>query len=160
MGGTILPATKWLTPAVWRVQHPADIIALFDAGKISVNDLELAANFVSERIGERLLPNDISGLNSWYGSDNTATVAWKIKKATSAKAWSYFAPQALRAEALLQRHTRRGPQDIGHIEGSSNRLGDFPSRSYDQGFDNGWEGDARFLTEFSLRHPLPLQLGH
>jgi hypothetical protein len=159
MGGVILPATKWLPATVWRFKFPTDIVALFDEGAVSINDLELAANFVSERTAESLLPNDITGLNSWFGSDNTATVSWKTKRAARAKSKSYLAPQILRAEALLQRHTRRGPQDIGHISGSSNLLGDFPSRSFDEHPDN-IEGDASFALEFSLRHPLPLQLGH
>jgi hypothetical protein len=51
------------------------------------------------------------------------------------------------------------PQDIGHIPGSSNLLGDFPSRSFDEHLGNA-EGDASFALKFSLRHPLPLQLGH
>jgi hypothetical protein len=71
---------------------------------------------------------------------------------------SYVAPQILRAEAMLQRFTRRGPQDTGHIPGSSNLLGDFPSRSFDEHPAN-LEGDASFSRDFSLRHPLPLQLG-
>jgi hypothetical protein len=160
MGGVILPATKWIPPLVWRLQLPADIISLFERGDLSINDLELAANFVAERIGETHMASELKGLNSWFGSDNTATVSWKTKRAAHSKAGSYFAPQALRAEALLQRHTRRGPQDSVHIEGVSNLLGDFPSRSYDQGFENGREGDTNFLTEFSHRHPLPPQLAH
>jgi hypothetical protein len=106
-----------------------------------------------------LLPEDITGLNSWFGSNNTATVSWKTKKAARAKSTSYLAPQILRAEALLQRHTRRGPQDIGHIPGVSNLLGDFPSRSFDE-YTGSKEGNELFVREFSLRHPLPLQLGH
>jgi hypothetical protein len=127
MGGTLLPATKWIAPTVWRLQYPPDIVELFDNRHISINDLELAANFLTERIGEYELAGDMQGLNSWLGSDNTATVLWKTKKSTCAKAESHFAPQALRAEALLQRHTRQGPQDIGHIAGTSNTMGDFPT---------------------------------
>jgi hypothetical protein len=110
MGGAILPATRWMTPTVWCVPYPPEIITLVNGGDISVNDLELAANFVAESIGKQLLLHDVQGLNSWFGSDNTATVSWKTKKTARAKARSHFAPQALRAEALMQRHTRRGPK--------------------------------------------------
>jgi hypothetical protein len=158
-GGVILPATKWLPPSVWRCKFPADIVALFDEGKLSVNDLELAANFMAERTAEHMLQGQIAGLNSWFGSDNTTTVSWKTKKATKASTRSHFAPQIMRAEALLQRYTRRGPQDIGYIEGAQNLLGDFPSRSFNEGFPEGTGGDTAFLMEFSHRHPLPLQLG-
>jgi hypothetical protein len=81
MGGVILPATRWIQPLVWRTKFPDDVIALFDAGKLSVNDLELAANFTAKRIAEHMLQGQIAGLNSWFGSDNTATVSWKTKKA-------------------------------------------------------------------------------
>jgi hypothetical protein len=116
MGGVILPATKCLPATVWRFEFPTDIVPLFDAGKVSINDLELTGNFVSERTAESLLLDDITGLNSWFGSNNTATVSWKTKKAARAKSKSYLAPQILRAEALLQRHTRRSPQDIGRFQ--------------------------------------------
>jgi hypothetical protein len=158
MGGVILPAMVWLPPTVWRFEFPNDITTLFDTGKISVNDLELAANFAAERMAETFLFADIAGLNSWFGSDNTATVSWKTKKAARAKSNSYVAPQILRAEAMLQRYTRRGPQDIGHIQGTSNLLGDFPSRSFSEHPANP-KGDEAFLCDFSHRHPLPPQLG-
>jgi hypothetical protein len=45
MGDVILPAMKWVPPTVWRFEFPDDIMALFDAGRLSVNDRELAANF-------------------------------------------------------------------------------------------------------------------
>jgi hypothetical protein len=160
MGGVILPATRWIQPSVWRTTFPDDVIALFDAGKLSVNDLELAANFTAERIAEHMLQGQIAGLNTWFGSDNTTTVSWKTKKATRAKSRSHFAPQVLRAEAMLQHHTRRGPQDSAHIEGATNLLGDFPSRSFDAGWHANPGGDTAFMSEFSHRHPLPLQLGH
>jgi hypothetical protein len=160
MGGVILPATKWLKPTVWRARFPDEIVSSFDKGKLSINDLELAANFAAERMAEHMLGEQIAGLNSWFGSDNTATVSWKTKKAARAQSRSRFAPQVLRAEALLQRFTRRGPQDISHIEGTQNLLGDFPSRSFNEGFEANTGGDAAFLLEFSHRHPLPSQLGH
>jgi hypothetical protein len=160
MGGVLLPATRWLQPLVWRCPIPNDIITRFDREEISINDLEMAANFVAERLLEHTFHGEVEGLNSWLGSDNTATVSWKQRGAPRSAARSSFAPQVLRAEALLQRHTRRGPQDIGHIAGEDNLLGDFPSRSFDQGFKADAAGDAAFLREFTNRHPLPIQLEH
>jgi hypothetical protein len=159
MGGVILPSTCWLHPTVWRAKFPADIVEQFDADRILINDLEMAANFVAEQIVEHLFNGEVEGLNSWFGSDNTTIVSWKRKKAARASAQSAFAPQILRAEAILQRYTRRGPQDIDHIAGADNLMGDFPSRSYEQGFPAGEDGDSAFYLEFTNRHPLPLQLG-
>ena len=62
-------------------------------------------------------------------------------------------------QALRQRFTRRGPTDVDHVAGKTNRLGDFPSRSFEEGFPAGADGDALFLLDFSRRHPLPPQLG-
>jgi hypothetical protein len=159
MGGVLLPCTRWLQPLVWRSLFPPDIQARFDREELSINDLEMAANFVAERLLEHQFMGHCSGLNSWLGSDNTTTVSWKRKRAPRASARSTFAPQVLRAEAILQRYTRRGPQDIGYIKGTDNLLGDFPSRSYNQGFPATSAGGAAFLMAFSNRHPLPLQLG-
>jgi hypothetical protein len=159
MGGVLLPSTRWLPPTVWRTEFPANIVAKFDDGSISINDLEMAANFVSERLVEHLLQGEVQGLNTWFGCDNTTTVSWKRKQAARGSARSTFAPQVLRAEAILQRYTRRGPQDIDHIKGVDNLLGDFPSRSYEQGFLASQDGDIAFFRSFTNRHPLPKQLG-
>jgi hypothetical protein len=114
MGGVILPAIVWLPPTVWRFEFPNDITALFDTGKISVNDLELAANFAAERMAESFLLTNIAGLNSWFGSDNTATVSWKTKKAARAKSNSYVAPQILQAEAMKVIYTTRTSRRWSH----------------------------------------------
>ena len=63
----------------------------------------------------------------------------------------------LKLQALRQRFTRRGPTDVEHISGVSNRLGDFPSRSFEEGFPA--DNDDDFLREFSHRFPLAPQLG-
>jgi hypothetical protein len=107
MGGVLLPCTRWLHPLVWRAPFPLDIQQRFDREELSINDLEMAANFVAERLLEHQFQGSCAGLNSWLGSDNTTTVSWKRKRAPRASARSTFAPQVLRAEAILQRYTRR-----------------------------------------------------
>jgi hypothetical protein len=92
-----------------------------------INNLELAANFAAKQTLEHMLQGHIAGLNSWFRSDNTATVSWKTKKAAWVKTRSHIALQMVRAEAQLQQYTPRGPQDIGYSEGTQNLLGDFPS---------------------------------
>jgi hypothetical protein len=159
MGGVILSSTRWIHPTVWRIDFPADILAIFDRRAISINDLEMAANFVAERLAEHLFHGAVEGLNTWFGSDNTTTISWKRKQSARSSAGLTFAPQILRAEAILQRYTRCGPQDVDHITGLANLMGDFPSRSYDQGFPAGEDGNAAFLLAFSHKHPLPTQLG-
>lgn len=163
MGGVLLPCTKWVSPLVWRCQFPDDIKAAFDQGDISINDLESIAHFVGERLVDQVFHGKVEGLASWYGSDNTTTCSWKQKKSDRGKSKSRVAPPLLRTEALLQRFTRRGPQDIGHVEGRLNWMADFPSRSYDPEFQGkypaGEAGDLAFFLAFAHKFPLPPQLG-
>jgi hypothetical protein len=90
MGGVILPSTRWIPPTVWRAKFPSEIVAKFDSGSISINDLEMAANFVAERLVEHLLHGEVEGINSWFGCDNTTTVSWKRKKAAGATVRSTY----------------------------------------------------------------------
>ena len=100
---------------------------------------------------------DTRGIATHVGSDNSPTVGWNNRGASRA---SHKAPETMIWwQALRQRFTRRGPTDVEHIPGKTNLLGDFPSRSFEEGFPEGTDGDAKFLLEFSRRHPLPPQLG-
>ena len=160
LGGTCLPATRWLHPSVWRLEVPKDIKNKFDNNEVSINDLEAAAHFIGKLLIIHLLDGQVEGVSSWFGSDNKATVSWGTKMSDRGSSKSAFAPVALRAQALLQRYTRMGPQDIDHIPGVENDFGDFPSRSYEQGFPaDGEQGDIAFFKEFTHRHHLPPQLG-
>jgi hypothetical protein len=51
--------------------------------------------------------------------------------------------------AICRRHTRRGPQDVGYIEGVTNLRNDFPSRSYEKGFPIGSES-AFLLSSLTI----------
>ncbi len=164
MGGVLLPCTKWVSPAVWRFEFPSPIKESFDRGEITINDLEAIAHFVGERLIDQLLDGRVEGISSWFGSDNSTTESWKQKKSDRGKAKSRVAPTLLRAEALLQRFTRRGPQDINHVDGHRNLMADFASRSYDPEWKGkypaGERGDQAFFNDFAHNHPLPPQLGY
>ena len=57
--------------------------------------------------------------------------------------------------AYRQRFTRRGPTDVKHYSGESNKMADIPSRS----FGPTPISDDKFLRDFAARFPLPPQLG-
>jgi hypothetical protein len=155
MGGVLLPCTEWVYPLVWRVKIPPDIEAEVRKrnGSISNSDGEAAAVFVQELSLESWV-GDTRGISTHIGSDNSPTVGWNNRMASRAV---HNAPEVLlRWQALRQRYTRRGPTDVEHIAGVTNRLGDFPSRSFEEGFPA--DDDAAFLLEFSRRYPLPSQL--
>ena len=100
---------------------------------------------------------DTTGVSTQVCSDNSPTVGWNR---TMSSKGTHRAPETLLMwQALRQRYTRRGPADVDHVAGKENRLGDFPSRSFEEGFPDGEAGDAAFLLKFSLLHPLPPQLG-
>jgi hypothetical protein len=156
-GGAWLPCTRWLSPFVWRVEWPPAIAdeVRKKQGSVSNSDVEAAAAYLAECILDDELGGATAGVSSYVGTDNKPTESWFSRKASRA---SHRAPERLlRLQAVRQRQTRRGPQDVGYIEGVTNLLGDFPSRSYEQGFPR--DSDAAFLAEFSHRHPLPVQLG-
>jgi hypothetical protein len=158
MGGTLLPCTRFVDPLVWRVKNPDDIAhqTRLKQGSVSNSDGEAAAVFVQE-LSMEAWTGDTRGVSTHVGSDNSPTVGWNQRMASRA---SHRAPETLLLwQALRQRYTRRGPADVDHVEGKTNLLGDFPSRSFEEGYPEGAEGDAAFLLEFSRRHPIPKQLG-
>jgi hypothetical protein len=158
MGGTLLPCTRWVQPTVWRVKNPADVErqTRLKQGSVSNSDGEAAAVFVQE-LSMEAWTGDSRGVSTHVGSDNSPTVGWNQRGASRG---THKAPETLLMwQALRQRYTRRGPADVDHVEGKTNLLGDFPSRSFEEGYPEGKEGDAAFLLEFSRRHILPPQLG-
>ena len=157
IGGVVLPCTKWIQPTVWRFKNPKAIEALARTwgSSVSNSDGEAAAVLISEFSLEEWTGEDTAGISTHIGSDNTPTVGWNTSMASKA---SHKTPERfLKFQALRQRFTRRGPTDVEHISGVSNRLGDFPSRSFEEGFPDG--DDDAFLSEFSQRFPLVPQLG-
>ena len=158
-GGVLLPCTRWVQPLVWRLKTPPDIEhqTRLEQGRVSNSDGEAAAVFIQELSLEHWTTPDTRGVATHIGSDNAPTVSWFTRKASRA---THNAPETMILwQTLRHRFTRRGPTDVEHIPGKTNRLGDFPSRSFEEGFPAGKEGDDAFLSEFSRRHPLPPQLG-
>lgn len=159
MGGTWLPGTTWIQPAVWRVEFPTDIREAVQSqgNEITNSDVEAVAAFVAECMLEQgeLLGHDTAGVSSYLSSDNTPTVSWLTKQ--DCKATSQVPETMLRLLARRQHWVRRGPFDIVHWEGKTNLMADFCSRSYEQGFHAS--RDDLFLTKFCADFPLPAQLG-
>ncbi len=89
----------------------------------------------------------------WVGFGVTFAISRAMEPGKSLSA------RMLRWLAVMQRFTRRGPRDVTHYPGAQNLMGDFPSRSYKEGFPSGSAAkEQAFLMEFSNRFPLPTQL--
>jgi hypothetical protein len=158
MGGVWLPCTRGLQPLVWRARNPREIEREVRKmnGFVNNNDGECAAVVVAEFTLDHVLDGDVAGVSTHLGSDNSSTVGQQQRKAS--RATHKQAKRMLRWQALRQRWTRRGPSDCDHVAGKLNRLGDIPSRSYEEGFPSDQDDEA-FLADFSRRFPLPAQLG-
>jgi hypothetical protein len=158
MGGVWLPCTRDLQPVVWRLRNPRDIEREVRKmnGAVNNNDGECAAYVVGDFLLDHLLEGNVAGVSAHLGSDNSSTVGQQQRKAS--RGTHKHAKHMLRCQALRQRWTRRGPSDCDHVEGDQNRLGDIPSRSYEEGFPSE-DDDEAFLAAFSRRFPLPPQLG-
>ena len=151
-GGVWLPCTLGMPAIVWRVCYPADIQArLSDAQKFATtnSDGEMAASILQFLVLSHVL-GSLEFLSTWTGSDNTPTVRWQVKQA--AKTATQTPADLCRYMACLHRRFRLGPTDFSHVHGIDNKLGDFPSRSFDL-------DDRSFLNQFTALFPLPLQLG-
>jgi len=160
VGGVWLPCTSWLNPVVWRFQWPPDIAAEVRKanGWCNNNDVEAGATFIAQCMMEDdILQGNAAGVSTHLGSDNTATVSWETRGASRG---SHRAPDRLqRWKSLRQRYTRRGPADVDHVAGKSNRMADIPSRSFDDAENNPCpqfldHQDTEFLAWFSNAFPL------
>jgi len=162
VGGVWLPSTRWLQQIAWLVPWPDDIRKEVqkEDGTVNNNDVEAAAVFIAECLLDDYLGGDTAGVSSYLGSDNTSTVSWNTRAAT--RCTHRMPERFIRWKALRQRWTRRGPQDVDHVAGKENLLGDIPSRSYDKdGVTPQFLAtqDNKFLTWFISQFPISVIAG-
>jgi hypothetical protein len=142
-------------PTVWRVEWPADIIALYRQEKLTNSDLEMAAVVLQYLVAEKLRPLERCHTTIW--SDNTPAASWSTKMAD--KASTPIAGQLLRALAMRQRTSRSALPTVAHYAGSRNVLADTASRSFRRFHHGSARGlpsqtDDEFLTSFNQTFPL------
>ena len=154
VGGVWLPCTHWIHPTVWRADWPPDITRAVREGRLTMVDCEYAGYFIQECMLEDVSDIPTAGISSFVWTDNSPTSHIVQRQAT--RATSPMPETTLRWMALRQRWTRRGPQDIEHYEGAENKMADFASRSFEEGYPSA--DDDAFFEEFTHRFPLPPQL--
>ena len=76
-GGVWLSGSKTIAPLVWRFQWPPEIVALFDAGKLTINDLEMAGILLHYMLLEMLV--DLLHVHVAIWCDSTSAVSWTAK---------------------------------------------------------------------------------
>ena len=156
-GGTILPATQYIRPTVWRLAMPPDLEQAVTDGTVTMVDCEFVAFLIHQCLAQQLAEQEwgwIAGMTSHTYSDNSPTVG--IIRRGASRATSPTPANILKLLALRQRILRHGPQDLQHWPGEQNTMADFPSRSFKS---PALASDQDFLTTFTNTFPLPLQLG-
>ena len=154
-GGVWIGGSRKLPQIVWRVKFPKDIKAnLVSAsnrsGKITNSDLEMAGVLMAWLVLEQVAPTSLQYTNIGLFCDNTPSVGWAIRLASSK---SIIAGHLLRALALRQHIHRSSPLLCTSIAGENNIMADIASRSFQlPAFVNS---NKSFLNIFNSMFSLP-----
>jgi hypothetical protein len=130
-GGSLFPSAALQTPPiVWREPLPEKLQDMLVSeenprGTISNSDLELAGTIMQEVIWSE--ETSVVEKTIITGCDNTPAVAWRHKGSNSLDGPSAY---LLREAAMLQRQQRHVPR-LAFLHGTSNVLGDVPSRKFE-----------------------------
>jgi hypothetical protein len=154
-GRVCLPCMLHVPAILWRVEFPKDIADSVRDGGITNSDVEMFAWFVDHCEKDAWVPTRVTALCAYNFSDNSPTVGWDTRKASSAN--STAPADFIQLGAMIAHAQQRAPGETTHTSGEGNRMADFASRSYEEGYPSGH--DADFVREFSHRFPLPIQLG-
>jgi hypothetical protein len=157
-GGIIVGENATVTPTVFRVQWPREILSAVVSddnpnGTITNSDLEMAGLLLLWLVMEDVCPS-VTNAHVALFSDNSPTVHWVQRLAAK---HSKIAMALLRALALRLHLTKASPLIPLHIAGVDNQMTDIPSRSF--GSEQKWHcpTDTDFLTLFNSLFPLPTQ---
>ena len=77
-GGVWTSGVEEIHPILWQLDRPADIIALFDNNKLSINDLELAG-IVLEWLLLECISSSLQFKHAEIFCDNVTAVVWALK---------------------------------------------------------------------------------
>jgi hypothetical protein len=136
---------------VWRVAWPADITALYEAGHLTINDLEMAGLLLHYLVLEQL-GLDLEDAHSATWCDNTSATAWVRRQHAKA---SVVAQRLLRALYLRHAATKSSPLAPWSIAGANNKMADLASRSFKRGGKGNFKlNNSEFLTKFNTSFPL------
>ena len=149
-GGVITPGLSLIQHTVWQTEWPEAIRIRFDAGLITINDLELAALVLGWLVMEKI--TSVTFKHVAIFCDNTSAVSWAAKLRTSK---SIPAARLLRLLGLRIRTMQASSLVPMRIAGSDNTMADIASRAFNDGKFFHAHND---LTQYFNSHfPLPQQ---
>ena len=149
-GGVWISGNRMLHPFVWRFRFPPTVVARFEQGLLTINDLEMAGMLFAHLLLEQIVSIKHCRTACWC--DNTSTVSWTGKMSSKK---SKVGQQLTRALALRFCANEASPLTPLSIAGKDNRMADLPSRSFcAKGPGNYDLDDLQFLTKFNADFPL------
>ena len=151
-GGVWTSGTDKLHPILWQIEWPADIIALFDDNKSSINDLELAG-IVLEWLVLKCISSSLQYKHVAIFCDNVAAVIWahKLRCGSSIASAKLLRFLGMRIHAKEASHLT--PLSIA---GKDNTMADIVSRAFKNG--EFFSAQANLTKYFNLHFSLSQSL--
>ena len=148
-GGVVAPGLDFIPPTLWQFQWPQHIVDLFDQGKLTINDLELAGLVLEWLVMECILPS-LEYRHVALFCDNASAVSWAFKLRTGT---SLPAGKLLRFLGM-RIHTRKASHLTPiSIPGEENCMADVISRAFKSG--SYFYAQNKLTSYFTNNFPLP-----
>ena len=125
-----LPSLLAFRLAACRARYTSRQFCVRD-GSITNSDVEQFAWFVDHCEKASWVPTGPAGLCEHKYSDNSPTVGWDNRKASSAN--STAPSDFIQLAAMVSHAQQRAPGETTHTSGEGNRMADFASRSWAHG---------------------------
>ena len=125
VGGVWLSGIKTLSPIVWRLEWPQEIVDAFTVGDLPINNLEMAGILLHFIILDYLV--DVKHCHVAIWCDNTLAVSWTMKLSSTK---SVAGQQLTHALTMRMSMAKSSPLAALSIAGKENVMADLPSRSY------------------------------
>ena len=150
-GGIWMSGSKTLRPIVWRLKWPPEVVHLFEQGRLTINDLEMAGLLLHFLVLEQLV--DLKHCHTAAWCDNTSAVSWTSRMSSTTSKVGQQLTRALALRMVANESSHLAPLSIA---GADNELADLASRSFKS---TGTAGnydltDLEFLTKFNADFPL------
>lgn len=155
IGGVLF--SSHFSPTVWRIVFPPDVTKMAADGRLTINDIELAAIVAQQLVLETLATTHHRSTHQFC--DSSTATSWAMR--LIAKSASTITGRLLRALAIRHRVTQSPFPVVTHWPGSKNPLADTATRSSTSFTaptpDNGKPStcDLDFLALFSSSYPPP-----
>ena len=141
--------TRGIQPTLWQLEWLLEVQKLFDAGTLTINDLELAGIVLEWLVLECLVTN-LHFIHTAIFCDNTSATSWAYKMKTST---SMAAGQLMRLLDLRMHTNKASMLTPLWIPGSENLMSDHILRAFKSGIF--FAAKQNLIRYFNATFPLP-----